>query len=165
MSTQEIQQVQSREFRDALSCFATGVTIVTCRTANDRLLGFTASSFNSVSLDPPLVLFSMGRDALSFDGFHAGTHFAVNVLGQDQEHLSNRFASPIEDRFAGIAFDIWDSGCPVLHGAIAVFECETQARHDGGDHVIFVGEVKRLDARLDAMPLLFHRGQYRRVAP
>jgi flavin reductase (DIM6/NTAB) family NADH-FMN oxidoreductase RutF len=146
--------------RQALGCFATGVTVVTGLGANDEKLGVTASSFNSVSLDPPLVLFSLNRRAYSMPHFLESGHFAVNVLREGQEDLADRFATPLADKWDGIRFDIWDFGCPILSDALANFECRTRYTYDGGDHVIFVGEIERMRADLDGHPLLFYGGRY-----
>jgi flavin reductase (DIM6/NTAB) family NADH-FMN oxidoreductase RutF len=148
-----------RLLRNALGCFATGVTIITA-CGPEGYLGFTANSFNSVSLDPPLVLFSLGRHATSLPGFQFATHFAINVLREDQMELSNRFARPNTDKWMGVDFITWKSGCPILKGTLASFECERHATYDGGDHVIFVGEVIHMHADLEGRPLLYFRGGY-----
>jgi flavin reductase (DIM6/NTAB) family NADH-FMN oxidoreductase RutF len=149
-----------QEFRAALGMFATGVTIVTARTAEGAVVGLTANSFNSVSLDPPLVLWSLARAAASLPVFSTGSHYAINVLAADQKALAERFALRGLDRFAGVAFDEGAGGAPLLHGAAATFECFNRSRYEEGDHVIFVGEVERCTRRDGAMPLLFHGGRY-----
>jgi flavin reductase (DIM6/NTAB) family NADH-FMN oxidoreductase RutF len=149
-----------QEFRAALGMFATGVTIVTARTAEGAVVGLTANSFNSVSLDPPLVLWSLARAAASLPAFSAGSHYAINVLAAEQKALAERFALRGLDRFAGVAFDEGAGGAPLLHGAAATFECFNRSRYEEGDHVIFVGEVERCTWRAGAMPLLFHGGRY-----
>lgn len=155
--------MDSREFRDGLGCFATGITIITAKGQRDEVVGFTASSFNAVSLDPPLILFSLGRKAYSLRAFLSTDYFAVNVLREGQEELSNRFAKALGDKWAGIEFETWDAGCPILKDALAKFECKTRYTHEGGDHVIFVGEVVRMSADLEGKPLLFYRGAYRGI--
>lgn len=150
----------SSEFRAALGTFATGVTIVTARTAEGALVGLTANSFNSVSLAPPLVLWSLARAAGSMAVFSAGSHYAINVLAADQKDLAERFAAKGADRFSGVGFDIGAGGAPLLHGAAATFECFNRSRYDEGDHVIFVGEVEHCATRAGASPLLFHGGRY-----
>ena len=155
--------LDSREFRDALGCFATGITIITAKGQRDEVVGFTASSFNAVSLDPPLILFSLGRKSYSLRAFLSTDYFAVNVLREGQEALSNRFAKALGDKWAGIEFETWDAGCPILKDALANFECKTRYTHEGGDHVIFVGEVVRMSADLDGKPLLYYRGGYRSI--
>ena len=148
------------EFRAALGMFATGVTIVTARTAEGEFVGLTANSFNSVSLDPPLVLWSLAKAAASMPVFSAGSHYAINILGADQKELANRFASKHVDRFADVAFVQGAGGAPLLAGAAATFECFNRSRYQEGDHVIFVGEVERCTHRAGASPLLYHGGKF-----
>lgn len=148
------------EFRAALGMFATGVTIVTARAANGKLVGLTANSFNSVSLSPPLVLWSLSRAAASMAAFSAGSHYAINVLAADQQALAQRFAAKDVDRWAGVAHSEGLAGAPLLAGAAATFECYNRSRYEEGDHVIFVGEVERCQHRSDASPLLFHGGRF-----
>ena len=154
-----------RAFRDALGCFATGVCIVTCCTADGTPHGVTVNSFSSVSLDPPLILFSLDRVNNSFRHFHAAQAFAVNVLSSRQEGLSRDFARQTGDRFDGVAYDPGQTGAPVLPGSLAVFECARHATYDGGDHEIFVGRVENFLCQPDDETLLYYRGRYRRVAP
>ncbi len=149
----------AQQFRDALGMFATGVTIVTARDADGGLIGLTANSFNSVSLTPPLVLWSLARAAGSMPTFARGSHYAINILAAEQRDLAERFASR-QDRFAGVAFREGVSGAPLLDGVAAVFECFNRSRYDEGDHVIFVGEVEHCEQRRGALPLIFHDGRY-----
>ena len=149
-----------QEFRTALGMFATGVTIVTACTAEGKVIGLTANSFNSVSLDPPLVLWSLSQAAASLPAFRAGSHYAINVLAADQKMLAERFALKGLDRFAGVSFVQGTGGAPLLVGAAATFECFNRSRYEEGDHVIFVGEVERCSWRPGASPLLFHGGQF-----
>lgn len=154
--------VTPREMRDAMGCFATGITVITALDADGRHVGLTANSFNSVSLEPPLVLFSLDRRANCVDAFSTDMAFTVNVLGVDQQAVSNHFASKADDKFANLDF-VWQSGangCAVLDGAIASFECVTDAVHEGGDHVIVVGRVTGLNQVEDASPLLYFQGRY-----
>jgi len=148
------------EFRASLGMFATGVTIVTARTAEGELVGLTANSFNSVSLTPPLVLWSLSRNAGSMAAFSNGRHYAINVLAADQQALALRFASRGTDRWADVAFTEGVSGAPLLAGAAATFECFNRSQYTEGDHVIFVGEVERCAHRADASPLLYHGGKF-----
>jgi flavin reductase (DIM6/NTAB) family NADH-FMN oxidoreductase RutF len=148
------------EFRASLAMFATGVTIVTARTAEGQLIGLTANSFNSVSLDPPLVLWSLSRAAASLAVFSTGSHYAINVLATEQKTLAERFAQRGVDRWLDVTFDEGSGGAPLLHGAAATFECFNRSRYEEGDHVIFVGEVERCTHRNGASPLLFHGGRY-----
>lgn len=140
--------------------FATGVTIVTARTAHGELVGLTANSFNSVSLTPPLVLWSLSRTAGSMAAFAAGSHYAINILAADQQALARQFAARGTDRYRDVAFDTGSQGAPLLHGAVATFECFNRSRYEEGDHVIFVGEVEQCHHRPGASPLLFHGGQF-----
>jgi flavin reductase (DIM6/NTAB) family NADH-FMN oxidoreductase RutF len=148
------------EFRRALGMFATGVTIVTARDASGGCVGLTANSFNSVSLTPPLVLWSLSQRAGSMQAFSQGSHYAINILAADQHELAERFASKVADRFEGVAFHDGSSGAPILDGAAAVFECFNRSRYVEGDHIIFVGEVERCEHRAGAQPLIFHGGRY-----
>jgi flavin reductase (DIM6/NTAB) family NADH-FMN oxidoreductase RutF len=148
------------EFRASLAMFATGVTIITARTPEGALIGLTANSFNSLSLDPPLVLWSLAQAAGSMPALSAGTHYAINVLAADQKALAERFASRREDRWAGVAYTNGASGAPLIQGAAASFECFNRSRYQEGDHVIFVGEVERCSHRPGAAPLLFHGGKF-----
>jgi flavin reductase (DIM6/NTAB) family NADH-FMN oxidoreductase RutF len=150
----------SQEFRAALGTFATGVTIVTARTLDGQAIGLTANSFNSVSLDPPLVLWSLSQAAASLAAFSTGSHYAINVLAADQRALAERFALKGADRWHGVAHTEGISGAPLLSGAAATFECFNRSRYEEGDHVIFVGEVERCSARRGASPLLFHGGRF-----
>jgi flavin reductase (DIM6/NTAB) family NADH-FMN oxidoreductase RutF len=155
--------IDPREFRNALGCFPTGVTIITTLGPHGECIGITANSFNSVSMDPPLILFSLGRKAYSMRAFLATDHFAVNVLSLEQLPLSDRFAKASENKWAEVNFELWDSGCPILPSCAANFECRTEHTYDGGDHVIFVGRVIRLRHDPAIKPLLFHQGKYRAV--
>jgi flavin reductase (DIM6/NTAB) family NADH-FMN oxidoreductase RutF len=149
------------DFRAALAMFATGVTIVTAvDPSGGRQIGLTANSFNSVSMDPPLVLWSLSRLAGSMPAFRRGSHYAINILSADQKALAERFASKDIERFEGVPQHIGASGAPLLDGAAAVFECFNRSRYEEGDHVIFVGEVEHCARRKGAKPLLFHGGRY-----
>jgi flavin reductase (DIM6/NTAB) family NADH-FMN oxidoreductase RutF len=150
----------TNDFRAALGMFATGVTIVTARDANGAPVGLTANSFNSVSLEPPLVLWSLARSAGSMPAFERGSHYSINILAADQYALAERFASKSLDRFAQLSFREGAGGAPILEGAAAVFECFNRSRYEEGDHVIFVGEVERCEWRPGAQPLIFHGGRY-----
>jgi flavin reductase (DIM6/NTAB) family NADH-FMN oxidoreductase RutF len=140
--------------------FATGVTIVTARTPAGVLVGLTANSFNSVSLQPPLVLWSLAQAAGSMPALSTGSHYAINILAADQKDLAERFASGRADRWEGVAYTDGASGVPLLDGAAASFECFNRSRYEEGDHVIFVGEVERCTHHAGAAPLLFHGGKF-----
>lgn len=149
----------SRDFRTALGQFATGVAIVTGRNSRDRCIGLTVNSFASVSLDPPLVLWSLGKSSTEYSDFTKARHFAINVLGADQHHLSRRFSEQVEDRFAELDCSDCIEGCPLLKGATAHFVCRIVRKFQGGDHVIFLGEVVHYRYQ-GGEPLIFHSGQY-----
>ncbi len=150
----------SPEFRAALGSFATGVTIVTALDASGRPVGLTANSFNSVSLSPPLVLWSLSKRAGSMPAFTNGSHYAINILAADQRLLAERFASKDVDRFAGVGVRRGAGGVPVLEGSAAVFECFNRSQYEEGDHIIFVGEVEHCERREGALPLIYHGGRY-----
>jgi len=155
--------IDPREFRQALGCFATGITVVTTASREAGMIGITANSFNSVSLDPPLVLFSLDRRAYSLAAFHSAGHFAINVLSESQRPLSVIFATPLIDKWDNVHYELWDTGCPILTDTLANFECKTQHIYDGGDHLIFVGRVQKMRFARDGAPLLFFRGGYRHL--
>ena len=153
-------------FKQALSQFATGVTVITTRAESGQLIGITASSFNSVSLSPPLVLWSLATRSASMPVFRSNSHYVINVLAASQLDLCKRFATVKGDRFEGVSHASGDTGMPVLDGAIAWFECHNRSRYDEGDHVIFVGEVERCGVREDAAsasPLVFHAGAFHQL--
>lgn len=156
--------LDSKDFRSALGSFATGVTIVTTVAPDGSDVGMTANSFNSVSMDPPLVLWSIGKNALSQPAFASAGHFAVHILASDQQALSDRFARRGEDKFAGLDLERGPGNAPLLADCAARFKCRTAYRYEGGDHDIIVGEVLEFD-HFDKHPLVFHRGKYSAVAP
>jgi len=154
------ERFDRRDFRRALGQFATGVTVVTARTSDGRKIGVTVNSFASVSLNPPLILWSLARQAPSFADFTSCTHFAVNVLEAKQHHLSRQFSTPLPDKFAGVDFAEGQAGVPLVSGAIAQLVCRKVKQYDGGDHVILLGEVEEYKYN-DGEPLVFHSGRYR----
>src|SRR3546814_5670531 len=135
----------AKQFRQALGSFTTGVTIVTTVDADGRDVGMTANSFNSVSLNPPMVLCSIARSSTSFDAFMNAGHFAVPILASDQDQLANHFARRGVDRFAALSLGRGPGGIPLLENCSARFQCRMAFRHDGGGHVILVGEVLEFD--------------------
>ena len=153
-----------RLLREALGRFATGVTVVTTRTQAGKLEGLTANSFATVSLDPPLVLWSLKQTAPSLPGFEQAGYFAVNVLAADQKWLSNHFAKPKLDKFSDVDAVEGFGGCPVLPGCLATFECSTETTVVGGDHIIFIGRVHRAGYRTGE-PLIFSSGGYATHSP
>jgi flavin reductase (DIM6/NTAB) family NADH-FMN oxidoreductase RutF len=157
--------IDKTEFRQTLGCFATGITVITTVDDDGAPVGLTANSFTSLSLDPPMVLFCLDRKVQSFDAFHHHRHFAVNILASDQQDVSNRFAKSGPEKWSGVEFESWDTGCPILKGCLANLECDIDEIHEGGDHVIIVGEVKRIARDGDAPgPLLYFRGGYAGVS-
>ena len=150
-----------REFRDALALFATGVVVVTAN-VEGVLLGSTVSSFNAVSLSPPLVLFSLARSAQTFELWSKATLFGVTILAERQNDLSNRFARGGAEKWNGLSPLVGAHGAPLLRGGLATFECEIHARYDGGDHEIILGRVLAFN-RNQAAPLLFFGGKYQRL--
>lgn len=152
---------QSVALRQALGTFTTGVTVVTTM-ASMRPVGLTVNSFNAVSLDPPLVLWSLQRRSPSLDAFVSAGRFAINVLAESQLTQSRTFADPrIEDKFLGIELDETASGLPLLSDALAHFECNTESHCTVGDHELFIGRVQRFVMGLQEPPLVFCRGSYR----
>jgi len=153
--------IEPKDFRDTVGCFATGITIITTIEAGGSPIGLTANSFTSLSLDPPMVLFCLDYNVTSFDAFQAGGHFAVNILSTGQQNLSNRFAKSGPEKWDGVAYDTWGTGSPILPGCLASMECTVSSINEGGDHVIVIGEVVRMErAPADVMPLLYFRGGY-----
>lgn len=148
----------NRAFRNALGRFATGITVVTTGDGEGQTAGMTVNSFSSVSLEPPLILWCLGKGAACRPIFEAAGHFAVNVLEAGQEALSTQFARP-GDKFAGVDWRPGRFGDPLLAGCLATFECRTSARHDAGDHLILVGQVAHFEVR-DGAPLIFYGGRY-----
>ena len=165
MSDKSQTAFDTRDFRRALGRFATGITVVTTRGADGTLAGLTVNSFNSVSLDPPLVLWSLGRDSPSHEVFEAASHFAVNVLSSEQRDISNNFARSGDDKFAGVDWAPGIHGAPLLPGCCAWFECRVVARHPGGDHTIFIGEVEKIRDDVTRAPLVYFGGEYCFVTP
>lgn len=152
--------INQRELRNALGQFATGVTTIITRDATGSLIGLTANSFTSVSLDPPLVLWSLRKAARSYEAFRNCGHFVINVLAEHQIEVARQFSASTEDRFAGI---IWTpspvSKLPIIDSVAAWFECKNLNFYEAGDHTIFVGEVCHF-AHEERAPLLFHAGAY-----
>lgn len=147
------------QLRQALGLFVTGVTVVTACQADGQRAGLTVSSFNSVSMQPPLVLWSLSRSSQSMQVFESVSHYAIHVLGADQLALGERFAGPREQRWEDLSHDWSTHGCPLLSGCLAVFECSQHSRHVEGDHVIFVGQVQSCYSGPGSSPLLYHRGR------
>jgi len=150
----------AKDFRRALGKFPTGVTVITTRDAEGNPIGMTASSFNTLSIEPALVLWSIDKGAWSLEAFTSGKAFAINVLRNDQVEISNRFARRGEDKFAGIRTRDDQHGSPLLHGTAAWFGCKTWNVYEGGDHYIVVGEVTDYSYEENVSSLVFHNGRY-----
>jgi flavin reductase (DIM6/NTAB) family NADH-FMN oxidoreductase RutF len=148
-----------KQFRDVLAQFATGVTIICAKAGDGRYVGFTANSFNSVSLAPPLVLWSLARGSKSLPAFQAAERYVVNVLSAPQVELARRFSRPHADRFAGVDFELGWSGAPRITGCVAWLECRHHALHATGDHELFIGEVMAC-ARGAGKPLVFAQHRF-----
>lgn len=153
-----------RELRDMFGLFPTGVAIITTVGANGDHVAATVSSFNSVSLEPPLVLFSMARTSKSYDTWEAAETFAVNILSEDQRTLSSQFAKSSGDKWQDVSPVMTESGLPLIPGALGSFQCRTWARYDGGDHLIIVGEVFACAKSAEGKPLVFSGSRYARLA-
>lgn len=149
---------QQRQLRNALGCFPTGVTVVTTCDEQGRLYGVTANSFSSVSLDPPIVLWSQKIAAPSHPVFKRAAYFAINVLESGQERLSAQFSRPASDKFDGVDYDLTEEGIPLLKGAAAQFVCRNDSQCHGGDHIVFFGNVIRFGYSPTACPLIYARG-------
>ncbi|MFP6773649.1 MAG: flavin reductase family protein [Alphaproteobacteria bacterium] len=156
--------IDQRAFRDAMGCFASAVTVITTTTEDGQAVGVTVNSFNSVSLDPPLVLFCLGRESTNFDHFLAAGRFTVNILRQGQDGISNGFAADGANFFQTMENGHSALGNPLIPDALAMFDCQTEAVHDGGDHVILIGRVNELRHDPDGHPLLYYRGKYSEVS-
>jgi flavin reductase (DIM6/NTAB) family NADH-FMN oxidoreductase RutF len=154
----------SRRFRNALGMFATGITVVTTRTSAGEPIGLTVNSFNSVSLEPPLIVWSLANSLPSRELFEGCEYYAINVLAEGQAELSQRFAGRMGEKFAGLEIDEGPGGVPLLKGCCARFICRNTVRHAGGDHVVFISEVIGFD-RDERAPLVYFGGGYRRLAP
>ncbi len=156
---------KARQFRNALGCFATGVTVVTTREAGGAEIGLTANSFSSVSLEPPLVLWCIDKGSDTYDAFMAAEHFAINVLGADCADVSNAMARSGRNGLDGIPHANGpETGMPLLDDAISTFECAVQDKFEGGDHIIIVGRVLGYASKPEGAPLLYFRGKYATTA-
>jgi len=148
------------EFRKALGTFPTGVAVVTTRAANGAFVGLTINSFSSLSLEPPLVLWSLQLASPSLGAFDRARHFAVNILAEGQVELSRRFASQVPNKFSDLEVHAGIEGVPLIAGCAARLECRAAARHNGGDHVLFIGQVERFEYDARKRPLVFYAGRY-----
>lgn len=153
-------EFDTRDLRNAFGMFATGVTVVTTRTQEGRPIGLTCNSFASVSLKPPLVLWSLSLYSPNLQAFLQASSFGINILACHQYELSRRFSSPLKDRFEGLSWTLGESGVPLIGDVAAQIECRNETRHYSGDHVVLIGQVVRYEYR-DVEPLVFARGLYR----
>ncbi|MBN8532053.1 MAG: flavin reductase family protein [Alphaproteobacteria bacterium] len=154
--------IDSIDFRRALGHFATGITVVSCADAEGRLYGVTVNSFNSVSLNPSLVLFSLGMDGASTPAFLAAKEYGISMLAEGQEAVSRHFAQAQPDKWATTPHDVLGNGCPVVRGSMAHLSCRRYALYGGGDHTIVVAEVMQAVFHTPELPpLLYFRGSYR----
>lgn len=156
--------LEARELRDALGRFATGVCLITVVTERGQALALTANSFSSVSLDPPLVLWSLQNSSDVYHIYASASQFAINVLALEQQDLSNQYARKGEHLLDPAHYRPGGNGAPVIRDALVTFECGQHATHEGGDHLIIVGEVQAIQARMEGAPLLFFGGAYRELS-
>ena len=157
--------IDPREFRNTVGCFATGITVITTLDEAGRPVGFTANSFTSLSLDPPLVLFCLDRKVASFEAFSGDRHFAVNILSSGQADVSQRFATSGQEKWEGFEFESRETGSPILRDCLANLECTIESIHEGGDHVIVVGRVVSINrAEATSGALLYYKGRYAEIA-
>ncbi len=154
--------ISSEEFRTALGRFASGVTVVTTRDKDGRLHGLTVNAFTSVSLQPPLILVCVEKSTGSHHAFENGGAFVVNILRHDQETISNRFASILPDKFAGIDYHLGIDDLPVLKNALANLECRQENAFDAGDHTVYIGEIEKITVS-EGDPLIYFQGNYREI--
>lgn len=160
----QVTEFDPKAFRRALGNFATGITVITAQTPSGEKTGVTANSFNSVSLEPPLILWSIDKRSGSCRIFEEASHFAVNILAADQIDVSNHFARPSDDKFADVTFTEGFGGAPLLQDTSACFQCESYETLDGGDHWILIGKVVAFEDAGRA-PLVYHQGSYSVVMP
>ncbi|HJD61154.1 MAG TPA: flavin reductase family protein [Rickettsia endosymbiont of Columbicola hoogstraali] len=152
--------VTENQFKDAMSCFPAGVTIITTN-LNNKFFGFTATSITSVSLKPPLVLFCLNKNSFSIKGFENSSKFAISILADNQVDILEHFAKSHTDKFTAISYELGPAtSCPLINGAICHIECLKHATYGGGDHVIFIGKVINTAIKNDSKPLIYHHKSY-----
>ncbi len=156
--------MDAREIRNVMGHFATGVTVITTKDSSEKPFGLTVNSFTSLSLDPPLVIVCVDKTVDCYSCFDGSRVFAVNVLGEDQEELSRRFATKGIEKFKGLQWRMGEHGSPLLDGVVATIECKVHRSYEGGDHTIFLGEILNATASGNR-PLLFFKGKYNRLPP
>jgi flavin reductase (DIM6/NTAB) family NADH-FMN oxidoreductase RutF len=149
-----------KEFRKTLGTFATGITVVTAMHENSVPVGITVNSFTSVSLDPPLILWCLDNEAESYKVFANCKNFAIHILHQEQEAISQTFATKGSDKFSGLEWETGELGSPILKDCASYFQCETETSYEGGDHIILLGRVKAVQTNADKQPLIYHASNY-----
>jgi len=159
----DADKLDGREYRNALGCYPTGVIVMTGLADDGERIGLTINSFTAVSLDPPLVSMCLARTANSFETLQMSHGFVLNVLRDDQQRISGRFAKSGVDKWRGVDYRDGINGVPVLVPNLAAFQCSRYAEHDGGDHIIVIGRVEAVEYDADAAPLVFHQGGYSRL--
>ena len=155
--------IDARELRNSLGCFATGVCVITAVDADGDAVGITANSFSSVSIDPPLVLWCLQNGSDTYDTYATPRYFAINVLASEQLALSTECARRGDHKLAPEHYRLGRNGAPIIRDALVSFECELEATHEGGDHLIIVGRVRDLQSRPTGDPLVFYAGGYREL--
>ena len=155
------REFNQHDYRNALGKFGTGVAIVSTKTSNHLPVGITINSFNSVSLDPPIVLWSLNKQSPSLKAFDDTGKFVIHVLSKDQIDLSKRFSSRIEEKFANVEYELGSLGVPLITGCSAFFECTTWMRQEVGDHILFLGRVENYSST-EKEALLYYKGRYAR---
>lgn len=158
-------EFDEREFREALGCYPTGVAIITAPDGKGGHVGITANSFASLSLDPPLVLWSLDKKAYSREAFHTAGFFGINVLSAGQVELSRHFSRRHMDKFASIEVELGEGGIALIDECVARFQCRTHTTYEAGDHIIFIGEVTSFEYDKSRPPLAFSGGAYAQTAP
>jgi flavin reductase (DIM6/NTAB) family NADH-FMN oxidoreductase RutF len=156
-------KINSEKFKKALSHFATGVTVVTSSTAQGLPVGLTANAFTSVSLDPPMILVCLDNKTGCIKAFSEGKRFAVNILRENQQALSDMFAGPQKYKFKNQTYDTWESDCPILSGCLVNLECLRVNVFEAGDHIILLGKVERIEHSDSGRPLLYYKSSYVRL--
>jgi flavin reductase (DIM6/NTAB) family NADH-FMN oxidoreductase RutF len=154
--------LDARVLRTMMGHFATGVTVITTRDKNGQNYGITANAFTSVSLNPPLALVCIDKNAQCYRCFQEAKLFAVNILGREQQEISQRFATKGINKFEGISWHLGESGVPILDGVMASVECKVVERFEGGDHTIYLAEITGGSVS-NGDPLLFYKGKYHRL--
>ncbi len=155
--------INAHEFKNCLGCFASGVTVITCIDSNQAKQGITINSFSSLSLNPPLILFSLAHDSNNYPIFSSCKKFTVNILSDTQLDISNNFAFNKKDKWQNVSFSLGNNGCPVIDGVVAFIECDMHLQYQGGDHTIIIGKVTNLHKNSETKPLVYFQGKYNSI--